>query len=237
MNASARPPAIELSWVLPLFRTAAHLDELLARIRLTSERLGLEYEVILVDDACPERCGALAEIRAARDDRLRVLHLPRNLGQDDALREGLRASGGEWAVILDADLQDPPEAVAQLWAARDDGVDIVFAQRRGAYTTRGRLLTSRLYRRAVATLGGLPPGACLFALLARPLITRINGTHARGIALLALIAASGTRFRSVAVARSRRASGVSSYSSRARFMKAARSLWQIFAARHLNRAF
>src|SRR5438105_3933972 len=137
-------PHMQLSWVLPLFRTAPQLDELLARIRMTSEKLALEYEVILVDDACPELCGTLAMAKALCDEHLHVLRLPRNLGQDGALREGLRFARGEWTVILDADLQDPPEAVADLWAARDSSVDAVLARRTGAYTSRGRHFTSRV---------------------------------------------------------------------------------------------
>src|SRR4051812_32980741 len=88
-------PAIQLSWVLPLYRTAEQLAELLERIGQVSRRLAVESEVILVDDACPEGCGALAELAAARDARITVVRLPSNGGQDAALRAGLRRSRGQ----------------------------------------------------------------------------------------------------------------------------------------------
>jgi glycosyltransferase involved in cell wall biosynthesis len=227
--------APQLTWVFPLFRTAEQLDELIERVHRVSTTLLLSYEIILVDDACPEDCGERAQSIAALDARVRVLRLARNVGQDAALRQGMRLSRGCWTLILDADLQDPPEALRQLWPLRDrDPGAVLFARRTGAYTSRGRQLTSRAYRAAVARVGGLPRGACLFALLGRDVVDKINCTVVERFSLLALIAASGTRFASVPILRATRAAGVSSYSSFARCSKAALSLWQVFAARRLR---
>ena len=136
-------PRIELSWVLPLYRTAAQLDELVARIDRVSAALRLRHEVILVDDACPEGSGGLALRKADLDPHLRVLRLSPNQGQDRALIAGLRLSRGEWTVVLDADLQDPPEAMAELWPLCTAAHDAVFARRTGNYSSRGRQATSR----------------------------------------------------------------------------------------------
>jgi glycosyltransferase involved in cell wall biosynthesis len=228
----------QLSWVFPLFRTADQLGELLARVHRVSAALLQSYEIVLVDDACPENCGSIAQAISAKDPRVRVLRLTRNIGQDAALRQGLRLSRGRWTVILDADLQDPPEALYRLWPLRDfDPAGVVFAQRTGAYTSRGRQLTSRVYRAVIERAGRLPRGACLFALLGSEVVARINSVAAGRVSLLALIAASGTRFASVPIQRSVRASGISSYSSFARCRKAALSLWQIFAVRRLSWTF
>lgn len=226
---------IELSWVLPLFRTAAQLDELVARITRVSTRMPLAYEIILVDDACPEGSGALAERLALRDPHLRVLRLPRNGGQDPALRAGLRLARGQWCVILDADLQDPPEAIELLWAQRARH-DAVFTRRTGAYTTLGRRMTSRLYRGAIEVIGRLPRGACLYVLLARPLVDRINAARGQRSTLMALIASHRPRSTSVQIVRAPRALGDSAYRGLARSRRAARSLWEMFAACHLRRA-
>jgi len=225
---------IELSWVLPLYRTSEQVDELLARIHDMSRTLGITAEVILVDDACPDGSGARAEHAALSDPRVRVLRLPLNRGQDAALRAGLRESRGQWAVILDADLQDPPEAIARLWPLRHR-FDIVFARRTGSYSQIARRVTSHLYRAAVAIVGGLPRGACLYALMSRPLVDRINQAGATRVSLLALMAAARGRSTSVPIVRSKRLHGESGYTSLARCTKAAASLWQMFAARRLNR--
>jgi glycosyltransferase involved in cell wall biosynthesis len=238
MSAPAAPTpdtSIQLSWVLPLFRTAAQLEELVARIARVSTRLGLAYEVILVDDACPEGSGAIAQAMAAHDATLRVLRLPANGGQDPALRAGLRLARGEWTVILDADLQDPPEALERLWPHRA-GMDAVFTRRTGRYTTPGRHLTSRLYRSAIEVVGRLPRGACLYVLLGRALVERINAAQGRRTTLLALIASHRPRCTSVRIVRAPRAVGGSAYSAAARARRAARSLWEMFAACHLRRA-
>jgi polyisoprenyl-phosphate glycosyltransferase len=225
-----------LSWIVPMFGTSDSIPELLRRIEAAAVACGLPSEVVLVDDADPGFDPvAVPDIVATRLD-VRILRLACNLGQDGALREGLRAGRGQWALLLDADLQDPPEAIAQLWNAREPQGDGVFASREGRYESGVRLLTSRIYRRSVEILGGLPRGACLFVLLRRPMIDAIVATSSHPISLLAVLSAKGSRFRSVPVQRATRARGSSSYSSVARMRKALVSLWQIVLSRHLGRA-
>lgn len=228
------PARLELSWILPLYGTAQFVGELMGRIRNAAAGMGIRHEVLLVDDACPAGSGAEAERIAVAYPEARVLRLPRNLGQDSALREGLRACTGEWAVLLDADLQDPPEAVAELWRQRAPGVEAVFAHRVGRYTTRGHHASSRLYRAAIRVVGGLPRGACLFVLLHRPLVEAIASTRRPRISILATIAASRRPGVSIPVPRSPRPSGRSAYGGGKRLAKAAGSLWQMLLARHLR---
>jgi glycosyltransferase involved in cell wall biosynthesis len=229
--ASAAPP--ELSWVVPMYRTAEFLEELAARIALCSQALGLSFELVLVDDACPQGSGEHAQ-RLHCPGLLRVLRLPRNGGQDAAIREGLRACTGRWAVVLDGDLQDPPEAVERLWGEARRGFSAVFANRFGAYECAGRLRSSRWYRRTMQRLGGLPPGAGLFVLLDRRAIAAVCATRARRISVLAALAAARGRFTSVPIERAARARGGSAYRSGRRAGKALLSLWQTFAARRLG---
>jgi glycosyltransferase involved in cell wall biosynthesis len=232
MNADpGREARIDLSWVLPLYRTAGQLDELVARIHGVSARLRVRHEVVLVDDACPEDCGGLAQRMAALDSRLRVLRLPSNRGQDRALVAGLRESRGEWTVVLDADLQDPPEAMARLWPLCNAAHDAVFARRTGHYSSAGRRLTSRLYRALASRVGGLPRGAGLYVALQRGVLQRINAATDRNATLLALIAGTRPRCASVDIVRAPRPSGTSSYSAFARAGKAARSLRDLLAMR------
>ena len=234
----AAPDSVpDLSWIVPMYRTATSLPELVQRIEATAACCGASSEIVLVDDACPEGSArGAARLPPAGPTTVRILRLERNQGQDGALREGLRACRGRWAVLLDADLQDPPEAVGQLWEARSAGFDAVFARRTGAYQTTGRLHTSRLYRRGLAWIGGLPYGACLFVMLSRPMIDAVAATRSPRITILAALAGAGRNFAIVPVQRSKRRHGRSAYSSRARLAKAARSLWQTFLARRLGRS-
>lgn len=223
-----------LSFIVPMYRTSAHLDELLQRIHATSATIGVRHEVILVNDACPEGSGAAAEEAASVRQEVRVVHHARNQGQDSAIRSGLRVCRGEWAVVLDGDLQDPPETIVQLWAARGAGVDAVFANRVGPYTTRGRRLTSKIYRRLASLLGGLPMGACVFLLLNRRLIDRIAATTQTRISLLAALATAEGHWATVPIRRNARPSGHSAYNGWRRLNKALASLWQIVRSRHLG---
>jgi len=233
---SAPDSVPDLSWIVPMYRTAASLPELVQRIEATAACCGASSEIVLVDDACPEGSARCAARLPSAGPTLRILRLERNLGQDGALREGLRACRGRWAVLLDGDLQDPPEAVGRLWEARSTGIDAVFARRTGAYQTRGRLLTSRLYRRGLAWIGGLPHGACLFVMLSRPMIDAIAATRSPKTVILAALAGAGRDFAILPVQRSKRRHGRSAYSARARLAKAVRSLWQTFLARRLGRS-
>jgi glycosyltransferase involved in cell wall biosynthesis len=220
---------IELTWIVPMYRTAAALPELVERIGITVSRLGVSAEIVLVDDACPE----LSADRAANVTSsvpLSTLRLGRNVGQDRALREGLRRAGGQWAVLLDGDLQDPPEAVAVLWSERTSN-DVVFARRVGRYESRSRLITSRLYRRCVAMAGGLPPGAGLFVLLERRIIQAIAAMDTERFSMLAAIAAAGGSRTSVLVVREPRPIGNSAYSRLDRLRKGAETVGQLLLAR------
>jgi polyisoprenyl-phosphate glycosyltransferase len=183
---------------------------------------------------CPSGCGAGAHRPAPRRDRVRVLRLTSNAGQDGALRAGLQACHGEWAVLLDADLQDPPEGAAAGWERSQEGWDAIFAQRAGVYTTPARHRTSRLYRWLVSVVAGLPPGACLFVLLNRRLIDRIAATSRPRPSLLAAIAASRAACTSVTVTRAQRPQGRSAYTALRRLDKAWGSLWQVILHRHLR---
>jgi polyisoprenyl-phosphate glycosyltransferase len=193
----------------------------------------LSCELVLVDDACPESTADLAE-RLEFGALLRVLRLSRNQGQDAAIRAGLRACTGKWALIIDGDLQDPPEGLSLLWPHAVQGYEAVFADRFGKYQSRTRLVSSRLYRRCVERLGGLPRGAGLFVLLNRRLIEAVAATQPRRISILAAIAGARGRYTSVPIERASRATGRSSYSAGRRWWKGAWSLWQIFAVRRLS---
>lgn len=227
-------PVPQLSWIVPMYRTSAHLDELLDRIGATSAVMGLSHEVILINDACPEG-GAAADDAASVRPAVSVVHHAHNQGQDAAIRSGLRLCRADWAVAIDADLQDPPEAVLRLWTAREAGIDAAFANRVGLYTSPGRRITSMVYRRLASLLAGLPTGACLFLLMNRRLIDRVAATTGGRISILAVVAAARGRWATVPITRNARPSGRSAYSGLRRLDKALVSLWQILRSRRFSK--
>ncbi len=206
------PP--DVSVVVPMYRTADAVPELGRRLAGALEGAGLTFELLLVDDACPAGSGAAAATLAGADGRVALVSLRQNVGQHAAALAGLACSRGAWAVVMDGDLQDPPEAVPTMLAAgREAGVPVVFAGRRGRYESRARLLTSRLYKRTLSRLAGVPPDAGIYVALERRVVAELLAMRTgRRPSLVAMIGCTGVPMRSVPVERVPRPEGGSSYS-------------------------
>jgi glycosyltransferase involved in cell wall biosynthesis len=218
--------------VVPVYGNAATLGPLASRLAdALSDRA---WRLRFVVDASPDDSAAVAHRLAAEDPRISVTGLTENVGQHRALAAGLAAEpeADAW-VCLDADLQDPPEAVPLLLDRLERGdVDAVFAGRRGAYESFGRRLTGTLHRRVAARLTGLPKdaGACL---VMRPAVrTAVLADMAEGAPSVVLaVGRSGRPVTSVPVARERRAVGTSAWTPRARLRQSIDSLRWAFRRR------
>jgi glycosyltransferase involved in cell wall biosynthesis len=220
-----------VSVVVPMFRTAPMLDELHRRIRESIESDATSLEILLVDDACDEGSGDAAAALAASSTAVRLLTHTTNQGQHRAIRTGLSEATGEIVVILDADLQDPPEAIPVLTAELDlTDSHAVFAGRRGRYQRSGRTLTGRAFKRALAAIAGTPIDGGGFVALSRAGADATLLTSFDDFYLLTAIAAGGVRMSSIPIERGVRREGKSAMSSRARISLARRGLtmaWQI----------
>lgn len=217
--------------VVPVYRNEDTLAELHARLdaALAGERVGF----VFVDDGCPGRSGDALAALASRDPRVQVVSLAANGGQHRAILAGLARVDADWTVVLDADLQDPPEAVPLLLTrARDGDVDAVFGGRYGRYESPLRLLTSRAFKRTVALLTGLPRDAGLFMVLHRRLVGRLLALDGPEPFVTAMIACTRARTISVAVERAPRPSGRSAYGAVDRLRVAGHALrWSIWSRR------
>lgn len=212
---SVFPP--EISVVVPVYRNADSVRELALRVRDVMEGRRLSYEIVFVDDACPD--GSLAALNelAAADPAVTVVSLSRNAGQHRAVLAGLRGSTGRRLVTMDADLQDPPEAIPRLLDGLDEGPAAVFAGRRGRYEGPGRLFTSRLFKLMLHALCGVPADAGMFVAMDRRMADRLFSFRVRNPFVVAMIGCSGLPVASVPVIRSPRTAGGSAYSSWKRF--------------------
>lgn len=212
--------------VVPVFGNEATLVPLHARLAAAlGER---PWRLRLVVDASPDDSAAVAGRLAAADPRVAVTVLARNVGQHRALAVGLAAEPGADAwVCLDADLQDPPEAVPLLLDRLQRGdVQAVFAGRRGAYEGALRLLTGRLHRAALARLTGLPPDAGAFLALRAP--AREHVLAAAAPSLVAAVGVARLPVASVPVPRDARRVGRSAWTVRGRARQSLRTLaWSL----------
>ena len=130
-----KPPVLSVvlpvfSVVLPVFNERESLAELHRRLSSVMIALAEPYEIIYVDDGSRDGSGDLLAAIQQNDAQVRVLHLSRNFGHQAAISAGLDHAGGDAVIVLDADLQDPPEVLPALLAQWRLGFDVVYAVRR-----------------------------------------------------------------------------------------------------------
>jgi glycosyltransferase involved in cell wall biosynthesis len=158
-----------VSVVAPMHEEEATAAAFCARVRAALE--GVEFELIVVDDGSPDGTGAALAAEAAADERIKVLTLSRNFGHQAALTAGLDHAGGDVVVMLDGDLQDPPELIPTMLERWRAGADVVYAVReaREGETAFKRTTARWFYRvfRAMAQID-LVPESGDFRLMGRP---------------------------------------------------------------------
>jgi len=206
--------AEELSIVVPVYRNETTLRALHARLAQTLKPLAQEYRLLFVVDASPDCSLEVLEKLRSTDKRVHLVGLQQNVGQNLALVRGLAESRGDAVVCLDADLQDPPEAIPCLLERLGGGVSAVFAGRRGRYQSPVRQISSRVYKMGLHILSGrrLPRDAGLFVAFDREMRDYIVANATTHPYLPAIMARSGRRMISIPVARACNPAGVSSYS-------------------------
>ncbi|MFM8509532.1 MAG: glycosyltransferase family 2 protein, partial [Betaproteobacteria bacterium] len=123
-------PACLLTVVIPLLNEQAVLPALHARLKAATAGLQAPVELLFIDDGSTDHSAAVLQGLAAQDPQVGVIRFSRNFGKEQAMSAGLQAARGEAVVILDADLQHPPEHIPEMVAAWRAGADIVNMKRR-----------------------------------------------------------------------------------------------------------
>ena len=173
-----------LSVVIPVLNEARGLDGLLSRLVPVLEATGLRFEIVFVDDGSSDDTLARIKSRNVTDPRIRAVSLSRNFGKEIAVAAGLRYAQGDAIVLMDSDLQHPPELIPELVGRWREGYDIVYGQRidRDADSPLRRILARAFYT-AFRALSGtrLPENAGDFRLLSRRAVDALNrlGERAR----------------------------------------------------------
>jgi glycosyltransferase involved in cell wall biosynthesis len=204
-----------LSVAVPIFNEADVLPELLQRLGTVLDGLpGGPHEIVMVDDGSRDGSREALVRAAAVEPRLVVVLLSRNFGHQAALSAALDHVTGDAVVLMDGDLQDPPEAIPGFVQTHLEGYDVVYARRvRRKEGWLLRLCYATFYR-VLARLSSveLPVDAGDFGLMARRVVDQLRQTPERHRYLRGLRAWAGYRQIGVAVERSARAGGESKYS-------------------------
>ena len=202
------------SIVIPLFNEEAVLPVLLLRLDGLLDRLDGEAEVILVDDGSADTTGIVASARATADPRYRYIGLSRNFGHQIAITAGMDAARGEAVVVMDADLQDPPEVVLDLVAKWREGYEIVYARRLSrAGESRFKTWSSALFYRLLRRLThvDIPSDVGDFRLVDRKAIEAFKAMPERDRFVRGMFGWMGFRQTAVPFHRMSRVAGGSKY--------------------------
>lgn len=156
MNKRAASFPVEISIVIPLLNEAESLPELTRWIARVLPERGLTYEVLLIDDGSTDDSWAVIEELAATDATLRGIRFNRNYGKSAALNVGFQAAVGRVVCTMDADLQDSPEELPELYRMIvEDGYDLVSGWKQKRYDPLSKTLPTKLFNGATRLLSGI----------------------------------------------------------------------------------
>ncbi|SDR05560.1 dolichol-phosphate mannosyltransferase [Rhizobiales bacterium GAS113] len=145
---------VDLSVVVPVYSCAGTILPLHERLTRTLAALVGSYEIVFVDDRANDGSWQTLQLLAAKDPRVVACRMSRNVGQQLTITAGLANCCGDYAVVMDCDLQDPPETIPVLFAAARDGADIVFAKRKSGHQPASRRIANWLYFRLLGLVSG-----------------------------------------------------------------------------------
>ncbi|HEX8256003.1 MAG TPA: glycosyltransferase family 2 protein [Allosphingosinicella sp.] len=205
-----------LSIVIPCYNEEACLPELHRRVSAAARAAaGASYEIVLVNDGSRDRSWAAMQDLARQDDRVVAINLSRNHGHQLALTAGLDLCSGERILIIDADLQDPPELLPEMMAEMDrQGADVVYAVRRArAGETAFKKATAKLFYRLLSRMTDvdIPVDAGDFRLMSRRALDALLSLSEQARFIRGMVAWVGFRQVPLAYDRAERFSGETKY--------------------------
>lgn len=212
-----RPDPALLSFVIPMYNEAEVLPQLVERLQALATSLPCSVEWVVVNDGSRDGTGDALAAWAACDTRVKLIDFARNFGHAAALTAGLDHAAGDAVVIMDADLQDPPEVVRDMLARYRDGYDIAYAQRAKRHgETPFKLFTAAafywLMRRFVHK--ELPANSSDFRLMSRDAVNALGQLREGHRFLRGMVTWIGFSQVAVLFERPSRAAGTTKYSTR-----------------------
>jgi len=165
-----------VSAVVACYRDAPSVPDMHARLTAVFEKLGTEYEIIFVNDGSPDDARDVLSKLAGVDPRVTVVNHTRAFGSQSAFTSGMRIATGDAVVLLDGDLQDPPELIAEFVEKWQSGYDVVFGERVGREASARMRFAYKLFYRLFrkASYVNVPLDAGDFSLLDRRVVDALN---------------------------------------------------------------
>jgi glycosyltransferase involved in cell wall biosynthesis len=204
----------KISAIIACYRDAPAVPQMHERLTAVFEKLGVGYEIIFVNDSSPDDAQEVLAELAARDAHVTVVTHARNFGSQSAFTSGMRIATGDAVVLLDGDLQDPPELIEAFAAQWQAGYEVVYGKRIKRETTRTMQILYKLFYRVFRSMSYIrvPLDAGDFSLLDRRVVDALNSLPESNRFLRGLRAWVGFKQTGVAYVRPERPFGTSTNS-------------------------
>ena len=204
---------MDISVVIPVYGCKAALPELYRRLTESLSQITDKYEIILVDDNCPQNSWEEIVKICQKDEKVKGFHLSRNFGQIRAITAGLDKSKGDWIVVMDCDLQDRPEAIVELYQKAQEGYDVVFARRTERVDTAVTKFLSKTFYKVYDyfTDGAFDSSICNFSISKRKVINSYCSMREHNRAFTMFIRWLGFKETAIDLKADARFEGTSSY--------------------------
>jgi dolichol-phosphate mannosyltransferase len=208
-------PACRVSIMAPCYNEEECLPEFYRRAKAACEAAaGQSYEIVLVDDGSKDRTWSIIENFSRSDPHVVGVKLLRNHGHQLAVTAGLAATRGERVMMIDADLQDPPELLAEMMPLMDQGADVVYGQRSEREgETAFKKISAKLFYRMLARMSdvNIPIDAAEFKLMSRRIVDILNAMPERQRYIAGLVSWIGGRQVPLVYHRKERFAGETKY--------------------------
>jgi len=228
MNENALQESITFSLIIPLLNEQDSITELYDQIVAVMTPMGQSYEILFIDDGSTDGSAAMIEALHARDPRVKMIQFLQNFGKSAALAAGFLACRGEYVVTMDADLQDDPAEIPNLYAKITAGYDLVSGWKKVRHDPFIKRITSKVYNYFTSQLSGirLHDFNCGLKMYRRQVVKtlRVYGDLHRYLPVIAH--RNGFRVAEIAVKHRPRRHGVSKFGA-ARFTRGAFDLMTI----------
>jgi glycosyltransferase involved in cell wall biosynthesis len=220
MSHAADLASYKLAIVAPCYNEEAGLPEFIRRVKAVCAALGCTYEIVLVNDGSRDRTLPVALDLASHDPLIKVVNLLRNFGHQAAVTAGLDVADGDAVVLIDSDLQDPPEVITEMVAAWKAGADVAYGQRRTREgETAFKLFTAKLFYRLLRSLtkSDIPADTGDFRLMDRRVVDVLRSMRERHRFIRGMVSWVGGKQVAVTYDRKARFAGETKYPFRKMF--------------------
>lgn len=209
---------MDISVVIPVYGCRAALIPLYERLKKCLTSITNCYEIIFVDDHCPQDSWTVIKELCQQDDKVIGIELSRNFGQMKAILAGLDYSTGEWNVVMDCDLQDRPEEIIRLYEKAQEGYDVVFARRAVRRDNVVKVFLANMFYKVYrfATDGNYDGAVCNFSIVKRNVIEKFCSMREQHRGYVMYLKWLGFKQTSIDVEHNERYAGTTSYSFKKR---------------------